>query len=62
MSVHSKTTADRDGIRKREAKGGKPAAVKGSGKKEDPGILRINFPGRDEERLENISPEEFFKK
>jgi hypothetical protein len=60
----SLATTDHDTIREwAEARGGKPAHVKGTGKKDDPGILRIDFPGyTGANRLEEISWEEFFEK
>lgn len=60
----SATTTDHNTIRQWvEARGGSPAAVKATEKGEDPGLLRINFPGYSgENRLENISWDEFFKK
>lgn len=46
-----------------EERGGSPAAVKAAEKGDDPGLLRINFPGyRGEDRLEDITWNEFFKK
>jgi hypothetical protein len=47
-----------------EERGGKPATVKGTGKKKsDVGILRIDFPGYSgEDKLEEISWDEFFQK
>lgn len=46
-----------------EERGGKPATVKRTGDHEDPGILRIDFPGYSgEDSLEEISWEEFFEK
>lgn len=46
-----------------EERGGKPAAVKQTGSQDDPGILRIDFPGYSgEETLEPISWDEFFEK
>ena len=63
MAGESKTTTDRAVIRKWvEARGGKPATVKGTGDRDEAGILRINFPGGDEDRLEEISWDEFFEK
>ncbi len=54
----SKTTTDHDTIRKwAEGRDGHPARVKGAS---DGGLLRIDF-GKPEERLEEISWEEFFK-
>jgi len=59
--AESHTTTDHEQIRKwAEARGGKPATVKSTGGKEDPGILRIEFQQRD--NLEEISWEEFFDK
>ena len=62
MAGESQTTTDHDTIRQWvEARGGRPAAVKGTGSDGDPGILRIDYPGRgDDEALEEISWEEFF--
>ena len=46
-----------------EEHGGHPACVKSTGDENDPGILRINFPGYSgEDTLEEISWEEFFEK
>lgn len=64
MSKHeSKTTTDHEQIKKWvEARGGKPAIVKGTEDNEDgSGLLRINFPGYAEDNLKNISWEEFFE-
>ena len=60
----SQTTTDHDQIRKwAEARGGKPSAVKGTGGGDDPGIIRIDFPGYSGEgSLEEISWDEFFEK
>ena len=63
MSESAKTTTDHDTNRKwAEARDGKPATVKGTGKGEEAGLLRINFPGYAEDNLEDISWEEFFEK
>lgn len=63
MAGQSKTTTDHDTIRKwAEERGGKPASVKGTGGKDEAGVLRINFPGGAEDSLEDISWEEFFEK
>jgi hypothetical protein len=64
MDGLSKTTTDHNEIREwAEYRGGKPARVKGTGNDDDPGILRIEFPGYGEdENLETISWDEFFKK
>ncbi len=59
----SRTVTDHKTIRKwMEARGGKPATVKTTGKGE-PGILRVYFPDAGpEESLEEISWEDFFEK
>ena len=45
-----------------EERGGNPARVKGTENKNSPGLLRIDYPGfSGEERLEEISWEEFFE-
>jgi hypothetical protein len=60
---NSHTTTDHDKIRQWvEERKGKPAQVKGTGDKKDPGVLRINFPGGSEDKLEDISWDEFFEK
>jgi hypothetical protein len=62
MAGESKTTTDHDEIRRWvEERGGKPARVKETGRDGDPGVLRIDYPGRGEDdRLEHISWEEWF--
>ena len=65
--AESKTTTDHDTIRKWvEARGGRPATVRGTGDGQEPGVLRIDFQeGKEDEgdeRLEPISWEEFFAK
>jgi len=64
MSNLSQTTTDHEQIRKwAEARGGKPAHVKGTGGGDDTGILRIDFPGYSgAAKLEEISWDEFFEK
>jgi len=65
MSKHeSHTTTNHDEIRRwAEARGAKPARVKGTEKHDDPGLLRLDFPGYSgEDRLEPIEWEEFFQK
>jgi len=56
-------TTDHETIRRWvEARRGRPARVKGTGD-DDAGLLRIDFPGYSgEQRLEEISWEEFFEK
>ncbi len=63
MAGESKTTTDHDTIRRWvEERGGRPARVKGTGSGDDPGLLRIDYPGRgDDESLEEISWEDFFE-
>ena len=62
-SAQSHTTTDHKKIRQWvEERNGKPARIKGTGDKKDAGLLRINFPGYDEDRLEEISWEDFFEK
>ncbi len=63
MAGLSKTTRDHDEIRRwAEERGGKPSHVKDTGSEEDIGILRIDFPGYSEGRLESITWEQFFEK
>jgi hypothetical protein len=59
----SKVTTDHDEIRRwAEKQGGQPARVKGTGRGNDPGILRIDFPGfSGEGTLEPIDWETFFR-
>jgi hypothetical protein len=60
----SKTTTDHDEIRRwAEDRGGKPATVKGTESGgEDAGILRIDFPRGEEDRLDEVSWDEWFEK
>jgi hypothetical protein len=45
-----------------EERGAKPACVKGTGGKNDPGMIRLDFPGfTGEESLQPISWDEWFK-
>ena len=56
----AQTTTDHETIRKWvEARGGRPARVKGTGDAKDAGLLRLDF-GEPEERLEEVTWEEFF--
>jgi len=64
MSSHSsRTTTSHDEIRKwAEARGAKPACVKGTGSGNDPGMIRLDFPGfSGEGSLEAISWDEWFR-
>jgi hypothetical protein len=46
-----------------EAHDGTPARVRGTGDDNDPGLLRIDFPGgAAEDRLEHISWDDWFRK
>jgi len=58
------TTTDHDFIRRWvEERGGKPSRVKRTGSGDDPGILRIDFPGYSgADSLEEIPWEEWFEK
>jgi len=60
----SHTTTDHKTIRTWvEERGGHPATVRDTDGKDGAGVLRIDFPGYSgEDRLEEISWEEFFKK
>jgi hypothetical protein len=64
MASHeSKTATDLKEIQQwAEKRGGKPAKVKGVGKGENDGLIRIDFPGYSgEDSLEEISWEEWYK-
>jgi hypothetical protein len=64
--AETKITTDHDEIRRwAEERGGRPAAVRRTHRKDDPGIIRIEFPGArnaNDEELEEITWEEFFEK
>jgi len=66
MKKHeSKMTVDHDEIRRwAEERGGKPASIEGTERKnEEAGLLRIDFPGgAGDPPLEGISWEAFFEK
>ena len=59
----AKATTDHDEIQSWvEKRGGHPARVKATGSGDDPGILRIDYPGYSgEDTLEEISWDEFFE-
>jgi hypothetical protein len=58
----AQTTTDHATIRRwAEARGGRPATVRRTGTKGEPGVLRFDF-GEPEGSLEAISWEEFFAK
>ncbi|HEX7969343.1 MAG TPA: hypothetical protein VF502_14075 [Stellaceae bacterium] len=62
----TKVTTDHETIRRwAEERGAKPAAVRSTRRKDDPGIIRLEFPGAphaDDENLEEISWDDWFKK
>lgn len=60
----SNTTTDHELIRQwAESRGAKPAAVKNTGGGDDPGIIRLDFPGYGgTDSLEEITWDEFFEK
>lgn len=60
----TKTTTDHEEIRQwAESRGAHPACVKGTGKKGDTGMIRIDFPGfSGGDSLQEISWDEFFQK
>jgi hypothetical protein len=62
----SHTSSDHDEIREwAEQRGGKPACIKGTGGKDDVGMIRIEFPGKpnaNDDKLQEISWDEFFEK
>ena len=64
MAGESRQTTDHDTIREWvEERDGYPATVRGTGDGDEPGVLRIDFPGYSgEETLERISWETFFEK
>ena len=64
MAGETKITTDHDEIKKWiEARGGKPATIKSTTKGDEPGVLRVDFPGYSGQGLlEKISWDEFFMK
>jgi hypothetical protein len=64
MANLTRTTRDHDEIRRwAEERGGKPSHVKSTGSADDPGILRIDFPGYSGEgSLESIDWDQWFEK
>lgn len=63
MTSHtSKTTTDHGEIRRwAEARNATPARVKGTGSTNDPGMIRLDFPGYSGESLQPISWDQWFK-
>ncbi len=64
MASNTKTTTDHNEIRRWvEEHGGKPVSVRGTGSGDDPGVLRIDFPGgAGEDQLEPMDWDEWFRK
>ena len=64
MANQSRTTTDHEEIRRwAEARGGQPACVRGTGDREDVGMIRLDFPGYSGAgKLEPISWDEWFRK
>src|SRR4051812_21585338 len=60
----SQTTTDHEEIRKwAEARGAKPSCVRGTGGKDDIGMIRLDFPGYSGEgKLQPIEWDEWFEK
>ena len=60
----SRVTTDHEEIKNwAEERGAKPSCVRGTGGKNDIGILRLDFPGyTGEDKLEHISWDEWFEK
>jgi hypothetical protein len=64
MATDTKTTTDHDEIRRwAEDLDGRPAQVRGTGGGDDPGVLRIDFPGgAGQDDLEPVSWDDWFAK
>lgn len=64
MASESHTTTDHDEIRNWvEEHDGQPATVRGTSEGDEPGVLRIDFPGgTGTDQLEHIDWEEWFAK
>lgn len=63
MSTSKTTTDHREIQRWAEARDGRPVTVKGTGGDDEPGVLRIDFPGgAGGDRFEEIGWEEWFAK
>lgn len=64
MGAESHVTTNHEEIRSWvESRGGHPASVKATASEQDPGIIRIDFPGYSGEKsLAPISWDEFFDK
>jgi hypothetical protein len=64
VASQTKTTTDHDEIRRWvEAHDGRPASVRGTGQDDEPGVLRIDFPGgAGEDELEPLDWDSWFEK
>lgn len=64
MSSDSRTTTDHDEIRSWvEDHEGSPASVRGTGEGDEPGVLRIDFPGgAGDDELETVDWDRWFEK
>ena len=64
MASETRTTTDHDEIRRWvEDHDGRPVHVRSSGGGDDPGVLRIDFPGgTGDERFEELDWDEWFQK
>lgn len=64
MASESHTTTDHDEIRRWvEEHDGQPASVQDTSKGDDPGVLRIDFPGgAGSDELEHLSWDDWFEK
>jgi hypothetical protein len=62
MASQTRTTTNHDEIRRWVAQhNGSPAAVRATGSKDSPGVLRFDFPGgAGEDQLEHIDWDEWF--
>ncbi len=59
----ARTTTDHDEIRAwAEQRNGQPACVRGTGGRGDIGMLRLDFPGGKDQKLQKISWEDWFAK
>lgn len=63
-SSSSKTTTDHKAIQTwAEQREGRPVTVRGTGERDEPGVLRIDFPGgAGGDRFEEITWDEWFQK
>jgi hypothetical protein len=64
MRYMARFTTDHEEIQRwAEARGAKPACIRGTGANGDPGMLRLDFPGYSgRESLEQVAWDEWFRK